>query len=396
MEQIINSILDNDLYKFSMQMAVIKHYPNAKVRYTFINRGDNQFPEGFAEELRKQIKLMENLKLQKDEKKFLQEKCYFLSPTYIDFLNGYQYDSSEVGIIQKGEKLEISIEGFWYKTILWEVPLMALISELYFKITGLDKAPHFKKISERQKNNKSKANSFKMNGMHYADFGTRRRFSFNNQDEVVAEFRNFSIHNENFVGTSNVYLAYKYNIKPIGTHAHEWFMFHAAKYGYKVANYLAMENWVDVFRGDLGIALSDTFTTNVFLESFDKKFAKLYDGVRHDSGDPFEFGEKIIEHYKKLGIDPKSKVIIFSDSLNTEKAIKIKDTFRGRIKVSFGIGTHFTNDVGVKPLNMVIKLTEVKPENGKWINTIKLSDDIGKHTGDKKEIEIAKYILNIK
>lgn len=372
------------------QMAVVKKFPRSKVRYTFINRGDTEFPEGFAEELRKQIKLMENLRLSNDEEKWLR-KLYFLEPTYIDFLKGYEYDSSEVGIIQKGGKLQISIEGYWYRTILWEVPLMALISELYFKLTNQEGI----KWAERQKINQEKANLFKMNGMHYADFGTRRRYSFDNQDDVVSTFRNHSIKNENFVGSSNVYFAYKYNITPIGTHAHEWFMFHAAKYGYKMANHLAMENWTDIFRGDLGIALSDTFTTEVFFKSFDKKFAKLYDGIRHDSGDPIEFAVKAIEHYEKLGIDPKSKVIVFSDGLNPQKAVEIKDFCRGKIKCSFGIGTNFTNDVGVKPLNIVIKMVEAKPEGEQWIDTIKLSDNEGKHTGNPDEIQTAYNVLKI-
>lgn len=391
MEVIIKSMLDNDLYKFTMQMAVVKKFPYAKVRYAFINRGGTQFPEDFAEELRKQIKLMEKLRLTKPEKTWLFEKCYFFDPTYLDFLYGYQYDSSEVGVIQKGGDLEITIEGYWHRTILWEVPLMALISELYFKMTK--QKPY--NLVKREQNNSAKKTLFRMNGMHYADFGTRRRYSFENQKEVVECFTGNSIGDNNFVGTSNVFLAYKYDITPIGTHAHEWFMFHAAKYGYKMANHLAMENWSEIFRGDLGIALSDTFTTDVFFKSFDKKFAKLYDGVRHDSGDAIEFADKVIRHYTKLGIDPKSKTIIFSDGLNPELAVKIKEYCRGKIKCSFGIGTNFTNDVGVKPLNMVIKIVEAKPEGENWRHCIKLSDSKGKHTGDKKEIEIAKYILNI-
>ena len=174
-------------------------------------------------------------------------------------------------------------------------------------------------------------------------------------------------------------------------------MFHAAKYGYKLANKIALDNWVDIYKGDLGIALSDTFTTDSFLETFDKKFAKLYDGVRHDSGDPVIFAKKVIKHYNKLGIDPSSKTIIFSDSLNPEKAesIAMHPDIKNKIKVSFGIGTNFTNDVGVKPLNMVIKMTSVRFDNNNWVDTIKLSDDEGKHTGSEKEISIAKYILKL-
>jgi len=387
---IIKSILDTDLYKLTMQMAVIKKFPRAKAQYEFINRGQTVFPEGFGEALRQEIKKMENLKMSKWEREQLEKKCYFLDPTYLDFLMGYQFDASEVGIIQRDGKLDILIEGYWYRTILWEVPLMALISELYFKMTGQD--PWGK--HERAKNNAEKQKTFRMNGLHYADFGTRRRYSYDIQEEFVSS--QVGIGSDNFVGTSNVALALEYDIKPIGTHAHEWFMFHAAKYGYKMANHLAMENWADVFRGDLGIALSDTLTTEVFFQSFDKKFAKLYDGVRHDSGDPIEFADKVIAHYEKLGINPKSKVIVFSDSLNPEKAVEIKNHCRSKIMCSFGIGTNFTNDVGVKPLNMVIKITSCQPENSEWLPCVKLSDSPGKHTGDEDAIETAKRVLYLK
>ena len=374
--------------------AVMKKFPRAKVKYKFINRGKTKFPEGFAERLRKEVKDMESLYLKENERKWLEEKCYYLDPVFVEFFSGYKYDSSEVGIIQNGDDLDISIEGLWVKTILWEVPLMAIISELYFRYFVMTKQESWSYDKRIEKNDK-KMKLFKTNGLHYADFGTRRRFSYENQKEVVKQMGG-KINNENFVGTSNVHFAHKFNVKPIGTHAHEWFMFHAAKYGYKMADHLAMENWIDVFRGDLGVALSDTFTTEVFFKAFDKKFAKLYDGVRQDSGDPIEFTDKTIAHYKKLDIDPKTKVIIFSDALDPEKALEIKDYCRGKIMCSFGIGTNFTNDVGVKPLNMVIKMTEAKPEGEKWMPTIKLSDSLGKHTGDKKEIEIAKYVLNIK
>lgn len=389
---IIHSMLDTDLYKLTMQMAVVKKFPYAKVRYQFFNRGGTQFPEGFAEALRQQVKTMEFLALTKDEKNWLIENCYFLDPTYLDFLYGYRYDSSEVGIIQNGGDLQISIEGYWHRTILWEVPLMALISELYFKMT------HHTILGEvdREKNNIEKDKLFRINGIHYADMGTRRRFSYWNHEEVISVFAGGITGNRNFVGTSNVHLAMKHGVKAIGTQAHEWYMFHGAKYGYKMANHMAMEHWTDIFRGDLGIALSDTYTTEAFFKSFDKKFAKLYDGVRHDSGDPFTFAIKVQEHYKNLGIDPKTKVIVFSDGLNPEMAVKIKEFCRGKIMVSFGIGTNFSNDIGANPLNMVIKITEAKPEGEDWHPCIKLSDSEGKHTGDPGEIQIAKHVLNIK
>ncbi len=385
----INSILDNDLYKLSMQNAVIKLFPHARVRYQFINRDKTPFPDGFAEELRKHIHSMENVKLKAEEKQFLLSRCYYLDPTYIDFLAGYRFNSSEVGVIQQGGDLQVSIEGYWYRTILWEVPLMAMISELYFKMTG-QKPYDEGKIIDIANN---KATRFNMLGVKVADFGTRRRFSFENHERVVNALCDNG--KPSFVGSSNVYFAYKYNIIPIGTHAHEWFMYHAAEFGFKMANKLALDNWVKVYRGDLGIALSDTYTSDVFYRTFDTKFAKLFDGVRHDSGDPLVFADKPLEHYKKLRIDPMSKTIVFSDGLNLEMVEKIAKHCRNKIGLSFGIGTNLTNDVGVKPLNIVIKLTEAKPEFQDWVPTIKLSDASGKYTGNPKWIDLCKQLLNI-
>ena len=402
---IIRSILDTDLYKLTMMCAIAQVFPRAKVRYTFINRGKTPFPEDFKYKVGREIKAMESLKLQPEEREFLEKKCKYLTPTFLDILENYRFDSSEIGIIQKDNVLEINIEGLWYKTVLWEVPLMALISELNFehlrvfnyKKESLFESPDDKFIydeNKRHENNIKKINTFKMNGFNIADFGTRRRFSFEIQQEVIEDF--IANGRGSFVGTSNVYLAYLYNLTPIGTHAHEWFMFHAAKYGYKQANHIALEHWVDVFRGDLGIALTDTFTTDAFFKSFDLKFAKLFDGVRHDSADPYIFGDKAINHYSKLRIDPMSKTIVFSDNLDTPKAIKIGEYFRNRIKFSFGIGTNLTNDVGVTPLNMVIKLAEAKlDDDDEWSKCIKLGDGEGKYTGDSTEIGYCKYALNL-
>ena len=385
----IQSILDNDLYKFTMQNAVIKIFPRAKVKYQFINRGKTEFPEGFGEKLRKEIAKFSNLKLADEEKDFLEKKCYYLDPTYLDFLKGYRYDPSEVGVIQKGGEIQIHIEGYWYRTILWEVPLMALISELYFKLTNQETYDEAKIIETARK----KATKFNMLGVSVADFGTRRRYSFENHDRIVKALKNYG--KPSIIGTSNVFFAKKYDLIPVGTHAHEWFMFHAAKYGYKMSNKLALDNWVRVYRGDLGIALSDTFTSDVFFDAFDTKFAKLFDGLRQDSGNPTEFANKTIEHYKKLRIDPKSKTIIFSDGLNPEKVEEIANCCQSKIKISFGIGTNFTNDVGVKPLNMVIKIIEAKAEGQEWTPTIKLSDTKGKYTGDEESIKLCKSLLNI-
>ena len=386
----LNSILDNDFYKITMQNAVVKLFPNQVVKYQFINRGKHHFPEGFAEELKKSVNAMAELRLTSDEKKFLKETCPYIDLPYLDFLRGYHYDPSEVYIKQTGNDLEVSVQGLWYRTILWEVPLLALISELHYKMNEMERDSNEIIINKT----KEKAEQLNNLGVTFAEFGTRRRHSYSVHDLVLqALIKNGS---PNFIGTSNVHFAMKYGVKPIGTHAHEWFMFHAAEYGFKMANEIALEHWVDVYRGDLGVALSDTFTTDVFFRQFDKKFTKLFDGVRHDSGDPLEFADKTIAHYQNNGINPLFKYIIFSDGLNLEKVEEITDYCRGKIGVSFGIGTNLTNDVGLKPMNIVMKLIGVQAQNSDWIPTVKLSDEKGKYTGDPKMIELAKAFLRIK
>lgn len=384
------SILDNDFYKFTMQHAVVKLFPYAKGRYQFINRGKHEFPENFADRLREAIDDMAKLKLTHKEKEFLRETCPYLDPTYLDFLQGYRYDPSEVTIEQVGNEVKVSIEGFWYRTILWEVPIMALICELFYRETNQKRNADELVIQTVE----DKIKKYRDLDIVFAEFGTRRRHSYEVHDLVVKTLQEKG--QGTFIGTSNVYLAMKYNTKPIGTHAHEWFMFHAAKYGYKMANSMGLEHWTEVYRGDLGIALTDTYTTEVFFEQFDKKFAKLFDGVRHDSGDPLEFGDKTIAHYQKLGINPLTKTIIFSDGLNYDKVERITEHCKGRIGLSFGIGTDLTNDVGLKPMNIVLKLTEAKPENADWTGVVKLSDEPKKHTGTAEDIDLAIRLLNIK
>lgn len=387
--QLICSMLDNDFYKFTMQHGVIKLFPHARARYAFINRGKHIFPEGFASRLRDCVNMMANLKLSRQEKEYLAQTCPYLDPTYLDFLQGYSYNPDEVHISQHDGDLSVTIEGYWYRTILWEVPLMAMISELYYKLYDLP----VKNAGMAIESTHEKISRFESMNLTIAEFGTRRRYSYQVHSDVVAALKQYS--NTAFVGTSNVHFAMKYQTRPIGTHAHEWFMFHAAKYGYKMANLLGLEHWTNVYRGDLGIALTDTYTTDIFFEQFDKKFSKLFDGIRHDSGNPLAFIDKAVDHYRKMGINPMSKTIIFSDALNNEKVARIADYCVGKIGMSFGIGTNLTNDVGQKPLNIVIKMTETMPENRSWIPVVKLSDEAGKHTGDEKMITLAKEILDI-
>ncbi|MDB5252707.1 MAG: nicotinate phosphoribosyltransferase [Flaviaesturariibacter sp.] len=383
------SLLDNDFYKFTMQQCVVRQFPRARARYQFINRGEHRFPEGFAEALRASVEQMGSLKLTAAEKHFLADTCPYLDPVYLDFLQGYCYDPGEVTVVQDGADLSVTVEGWWYRTILWEVPLLCLISENFYLLRGgqrLDDAGVVQRTKE-------KIEAYNKLGVTIAEFGTRRRHSYDVHRLVVETLKQHG--GASFVGTSNVHLAMQFRTRPIGTHAHEWFMFHAARYGFKMANQLALAHWVDVFRGDLGIALSDTFTTNEFFAVFDKKYAKLFDGVRHDSGDPLLFAQKTIDHYTKLGINPLSKTITFSDALNYEKVARIADFCRGRIGFSFGIGTNFTNDVGLTPMNIVIKMAEALPEGESWTPVVKLSDEPGKHSGDPDMIALAKKVLRI-
>jgi nicotinate phosphoribosyltransferase len=371
-----------------MQNAIIKLFPRVKVRYEFILRSKVEFPDGFADELRAQAQMMVDLSLSNEEAQAFQEKCgRYLDPTFFIFLKGFRYKPENVGIIQKGGELFITVEGYWSEIILWEITLMAIVSELYFIMTK----PVIMTRNERKDNNIKKAQFFHLNNHKLNEFGTRRRFSYNNQVEVIEDFVNFS--NAFKFGTSNVHLALTYNLPVMGTHAHEWFMFMGAKYGFQSANIVGLGKWADVYNGDLGIALSDTYTSDVFLKSFDSFYAKLFDGVRHDSGDPIEFGKKVIAHYEKLGIDPTTKTIVFSDSLNMDVVAKIAKEIK-TIRRVYGIGTFLTNDLGISALNMVIKMVAVNFD-GTWVNTVKLSDNPGKHTGNIDTVNLCKQTLNI-
>lgn len=387
---IAHSILDNDFYKFTMQHAVIKLFPKAKAKYSFINRGEHVFPKGFDNALREAILQMSSLKLSKKEKAYLAATCPYLDPTYLDFLQGYRYDPEEVEIEQIDGQLEVKISGYWYRTIMWEVPILYLICELYYKLTDQKRIID----SEVSLIAKDKIEKYRKLGITIADFGTRRRHSYEVQRLTVEALQEFG--KDTFIGTSNVHLAMLFDTKPIGTHAHEWFMFHGAKYGFKMANLLGLEHWSDIYRGDLGIALSDTYTSKVFFSQFDKKFTKLFDGVRHDSGDPIEFTKQTIAHYEGFGIDPLSKTIIFSDGLNFEKIENIVHYSKGKIGISFGVGTNFTNDVGLEPMNVVLKMTDALPDDGEWTPVVKLSDEKNKYTGTAEAITLAKTVLGIK
>ena len=388
---IIKSILDNDFYKFTMQNAVLQLFLDLKVRYRLHIREAVDFPLGFEIEVKNHVEMMEKLSLTKDEKEYLKNSySELMSDFYFDFLENYRFNPDEVNIfIDEENHLQLEIEGLWLNTILWEVPLMAIISELYFLKTGQEIDIYNEIITD---NDLEKCRIINKNKLKISEFGTRRRYSFANHERIIGLLKINT--GENLTGTSNVYFAFQNNLKPIGTLAHEWFMVHAALYGYLNANRTALENWLQIYNGKLGIALSDTYTTDNFLINFNKNFADKFAGVRQDSGNPFDFAEKIINKYKSHHIEPLSKTIVFSDNLNIETAAKINTFCHGRINAMFGIGTNLTNDIGVKPLNMVIKISSVKIDK-KWIDTVKLTDDSGKESNNSEETENCKKILKL-
>lgn len=384
---IIRNFTDNDLYKFTTMNAIQKKFPDAEVVYRFIDRGETEFPAGFGLALKREIEQMAFLNLSEKEERFMRRRCYYFDSVFFDLLKGFRFDPGEVSVWQEGGKLKVEIKGLWYRTVLWEVPLMAVISELYFQMTG-------QKACNMEENTERKALAFAEMGAELSEFGTRRRFSFEVQDQVIGILKQRM--GRLLKGTSNVYLAMKHNLTPMGTHPHEWFMYHGAHYGYRAANEQGLKNWVDVYDGYLGIALTDTYTSENFFASFTTKYAKLFDGLRWDSGDPFVFTEKALRHYRLHRVDPRTKTIVYSDALDLEGVRKIRQFVNGRVHDVYGIGTFLTNDVGVKPLNMVIKLFGCRPKGfSVFLPTVKLSDTEGKHTGDPDEIALCLGILRI-
>ena len=374
----IDSILDTDLYKLSMQNAILELFPDTLAEYSFQNRNlKYEFSNLFLLELQDEINKMTSYSLSNEEYKFLKEKCVYLKPSYLEYLYNYRFDSNEIQLSIDDNQLKILIKGLWCRTVLWEVPLMALISELYFK-----KIKDWN-IEGTKERTIEKADILSKYNCKTSEFGTRRRRSYETQSIVVDVFKNYS----NFVGTSNVNLAMKYNVKPIGTVAHEFIMAMSVLHGLRHANRFAMDAWTQVYKANLGTALTDTYGIDAFFKDFSLYHSKLWSDVRQDSGDPFVFVDKTVEHYRKMNIDPLSKAIIFSDSLNVDKCVKLNEYCKNKIRCSFGIGTNLTNDFPDKKyLNMVIKLKTID-----GIPVIKLSEDINKSIGDKDAIRVAKW-----
>lgn len=320
---IIKSILDTDLYKFTTSYAYIKLFPYAMGTFTFKDRDDTEYSDEFVQALRDEVKDMSRLRLNEAEISFMLGASRFLPPVYWEWLSSFRFDPKKIHIsLDEQRHLHVEVSDFMYKVTLYEVPLLAIISELRNKYLG--HIANMEQICSKLAEKVQLSNDHKLT---FSEFGTRRRFSLNVQDAVISYL------NENAhycAGTSNCYFAMKYNMKPLGTHPHEWFMFHGAQFGYKHANYMALENWVNVYDGDLGTALSDTYTSDIFLSNLSRKQAKLFDGVRCDSGDEFSFIDRLIARYRELGVDSTTKTIIFSNALDFEKALQIQDYCRGR------------------------------------------------------------------
>lgn len=371
LEPIVVSLLDTDLYKFNMNQVIFHKHTDAIGEYHFKCRNsDVQFTKEMLDEINAQIDHLCTLTFTDGELNYLRS-IRFMKEDYIEFLRLWRpiRDYVNVNLKANGE-LSCVVKGPMFSAMQFEIYLLEIINEVYFRFQY-----QYNKLKDSAEQKlKQKVNDFKSGKytFKFAEFGCRRRLSREWEDVVV---RTLAHGTDNCVGTSNVYLAYKYGIKPIGTYAHEYVQMYQGYPNIPLAytNYYAMKDWFDEYQGDNGTALTDTLTTDLFLLDFNYLQTHCYDGVRHDSGDPIEWGEKMIKHYQKFGIDPMTKTLLFSDSLNFDKAQEIYEHFKDRVKVSFGIGTFCSNDTSVKPLNIVIKLQYV---NGRPV--AKLSDTPGK------------------
>ena len=393
----IYSILDNDLYKFSVSYAYMKLFPNAECTFKFKDRNNVKRTPQFLNRFKNELKeFCENTHLTSTEFYLLKEshRIDFIPTYYWEWLWSFRFDYNKINVyLDTNGVLCMDVTDKCYKCTLYEIPCMFLIPEVNNKDKNIDWEYTMNTLAEKVE----LANS---NGMLFSEFGTRRRFNQKVQDKVCKYLKENA---KTCVGTSNVYFALKYGMTPIGTHPHEWFMFHGAQFGYKNANYMALENWVNVYDGDLGIALSDTYTSDVFFRNFSLKQAKLFDGVRQDSGNEYKFVDKTIDFYKSKGIDYHTKTIVFSNALDFPKAINILNFCKSvGIKCSFGIGTNLTCDVydinceKYSHENIVMKMSQCRMnENDTWKSAIKISDDRGKHMGNNIEFAHACYELNI-
>ena len=374
MPGIIQSLLDTDLYKFTMMQAVLHQFPAAQVEYKFKCRTPGVRLAPFLDEIREEIHQLCTLRFADDELAYFRAMRYMKSD-FVDFLELFRLSEKYISIkpLEKGE-LDIRVRGPWLHTILFEIPVLAIVSEVYFRNTqpGLD-------LSEGRRRLQAKLDRIEppeFKDIRIADYGTRRRFSRDWQREVLTTLKGRlgTGPDSRLTGTSNVLLAKELGLRPMGTMAHEYLQAcQALGPRLRDTQVFGFEKWAQEYRGDLGIALSDVYGMNAFLRDFDMYFCKLFDGARHDSGDPFQWGERMIGHYQANRCDPRTKLLVFSDGLNFPKCIELFERFHGRIQLAFGVGTNLTNDVGPEALQIVLKMIEC---NGQPV--AKISDTPGK------------------
>ena len=388
MHQIITSLLETDAYKFSMGQAIYHQFSGFKTTWSFKCRNtDVHFTPEMVEEIRRQIKLYCGLRFTEDELAYL-NGIRWIKGSYVDFLRLWEPRFADFTIDTDAEcGLRIETRGTWLNTSMYEIPTLAIVNEVWFRM-AYDYDKLYKSFQDRLEAKIEGLRTGEFEIGRFSEFGLRRRLSAEAQDLAVRRLKEADLGTSEFMGTSNVYLAKKHSVLPMGTMAHEWIMCIGQgipKHNPAYSNWFALEAWVKEYGVLNGTALTDTITTDCFLKDFQLTYATLFSGVRHDSADPIEWGEKMIAHYQSLGIDPKTKTLLFSDSLNFEKATQIYRHFNGRAKVAFGIGTYIANDTDEPALNIVMKTTRC---NG--TDVAKISDDDGK--GMCKSEEYVAYL----
>ena len=380
MDPIITSLLETDLYKFSMGQAIYHLFPSYTTTWTFRCRNkDVHFTPEMVAEIKRQIRLYCSLRFTEDELSYL-SGITWLQPSYVDFLRLWRPNYSDFAISEDADcGLSIETKGTWLNTSMYEIPTLAIVNEVYFRM-HYDYDDLLKSFRRKLKEQKELLQTDVLTIGNFSEFGLRRRLSAEAQDLAVRELSELNgkkLETESVcVGTSNVYLAKKYHLTPVGTMAHEWIMCVGQgnhKHNPAYSNWYALDAWVREYGVLNGIALTDTLSTDCFLRDFQLTYATLFSGVRQDSGDPIEWGKKILAHYRSLGIDPKQKTLLFSDNLDFKRADRIYRTFKDEAKVAFGIGTYIANDTDAEPLNIVMKVTDC---NGQ--DVAKLSDTDGK------------------
>jgi nicotinate phosphoribosyltransferase len=376
---IITSLLDTDLYKFTMMQVVLHHFPGATVEYRFKCRNPGIDLTPHVEEIREQVRYLCTLRFSEAELAYLRS-LRFIKSDFVDFLGLFQLNTKYITIdaSPKGNgEIEIVISGPWLHTILFEIPVLAIVNEVYFRAT--QRAPDF--VEGRRRLHEKIAliaRNPAMERVRIADDGPRRRFSRTWHEGVIRALKEDL--GDNLAGTSNVMYAAQHGLIPVGTMAHEYLQAcQALGPRLRDSQTFGFETWAREYRGDLGIALSDVYGMDAFLRDFDLYFCKLFDGARHDSGDPMEWGERLIAHYERNRVDPRTKTLVFSDSLTFPRVIELYQRFRGRARIAFGVGTNLTNDLGYTPLQIVIKLVRC---NGQPV--AKLSDSPEKNMCDDR------------